>query len=92
MASGDEIRLLTQLFVPDESKPIAPEAAKYLLSLSFSQRDRDRFTELSGKANEGTLSPEEAWELEAMDNIRHLLIQMKARARLALKKSAEVAA
>lgn len=92
MANSSEIELLTHLFVPDNSKPLAPDAARYLLSLSFSQRDRDRFTALSSKANDGTLSADEHRELEAMDNIRHLLIQLKARARAAVKDVGEVAA
>ena len=50
--------------VQTPKEPISPEAARYLLSIDFSEADRSRMQELMDKSNEGALTPDEDAELE----------------------------
>lgn len=67
--------------------PLAPEAARYLLSIDFSEADQARIQELMDKSNEGALVPEEKAELDGYVNIANVLSVMHSQARVALKKS-----
>ena len=68
--------------------PIAPEAARYLLSIDFSEADHARMQELMDKSNEGALVPEEKAELDGYVNIANVLSVMHSQARVALNKPA----
>ncbi len=61
---------------------LAPELARYLLSLDFPPADRARYAELSAKAQEGRLSQEEQMELDDFLNVNDFftIVQVKARA------------
>ena len=61
------------------------EVARYLLSLDFCQRDRDRMHELAAKAREGTLTPAEQHEAESYECIGHLIALWRSKARKSLK-------
>ena len=67
--------------------PIAPEAARYLLSIDFSEADHARMRELMDKSNEGDLVPDEKAELDGYVNIANVLSVMHSQARTALRKS-----
>ena len=43
--------------------------------------------ELSAKAREGTLTPDEKTEIDSYEKVGHLLSLLKARAKVALQKS-----
>jgi hypothetical protein len=67
--------------------PIAPEAARYLLSIDFSETDDARMRDLMDKSNEGALIPDEKAELDGYVNIANVLSVMHSQARAALRKS-----
>ncbi len=58
--------------------------AQYILSLDFPKEDRDRYQELSAKADEGLLSLEEKSELEEFLNVNDFLATVQAKARRSL--------
>jgi hypothetical protein len=68
-------------------EPISPEAARYFLSIDFSDSDRSRMQELMEKSNEGALTSEEDAELDSYVNIANVLSVMHSRARVALRCS-----
>lgn len=65
--------------------PISPEAARYLLSIAFSEADHSRMQTLMDKSNEGSLTFDEAEELDGYVNIANVLSVMHSRARVALR-------
>ena len=67
--------------------PIAPEAARYFLSIDFSETDHTRMRDLMDKSNEGALMPDEKAELDGYVNIANVLSVMHSQARAALRKS-----
>ena len=67
--------------------PIGPDAARYLLSLDFTEADHARMQKLMDKSNEGTLTSGEEAELDGYVNIANVLSVMHSQARLALSKS-----
>jgi hypothetical protein len=82
-----ELAIWERVFVPDP-RHITAKQASYLLEVRFPQPDLDRINELSAKADEGTLDPEEQVELERYVHIGHLLSILKARIRGRVKKTA----
>jgi hypothetical protein len=64
------------------------EVAREMLKFSFPPDDRDRYRELSAKAQDGVLSEEERSELEDYLNVDDLLIMLKAKAEASLRGSA----
>ncbi len=82
---SSEMAILARILQP-EHRELGPEEARYVLTLEFDQRDLDRMNELAAKAREGSLSSKEGEDLESYRQIGYLLAQMKARARIALKK------
>ena len=68
-------------------EPISPDAARYLLSIDFSEADHARMQELMDKSNEGALTSDETAELDGYVNIANVLSVMHSQARVALRKS-----
>src|SRR5271169_6344462 len=68
-------------------EPLLPEAARYLLSIDFSEADHARMQELMDKSNEGTLTSDEDAELDGYVNISNVLSVMHSRARVALRSA-----
>lgn len=64
---------------------LAPEEARVLLRWSLSPADRDRVRDLSGKASEGLLTPDESDELDSYLTVGSALEFLKAKARLSLR-------
>jgi hypothetical protein len=75
-----ELAIWERVFVPDPRR-ITPDQARYLLEARFSQADLDRINELSAKAGEGILKPDEKAELERYVHVGHLLSILKAKIR-----------
>lgn len=71
---------------------LAPESARAVLSIRFASDDEERMRELMDKNNRGTLSPEEAAEMEAFRRIGAFLAIAQAKARLALQDGNEPSA
>ncbi len=82
-----ELAIWERVFVPDPRR-ITPAQARYLLEVRFPQADLDRISELSSKANKGTLEAHEKLELERYVHVGHLLSTLKAKIRGRLKKAA----
>jgi hypothetical protein len=81
-----ELAIWERVFVPDPRR-ITPDQARYLLQVRFPQADLDRINELSAKADDGRLGPEEKVELECYIHVGHVLSILKAKIRGRLKKT-----
>lgn len=78
-----EIFNTTTLFrrvIEPETGSLAPEVARYVKDLDFKPDDHARFETLSAKAQDGTLSPQEADELNGFLHIDSLLTIMRLKA------------
>jgi hypothetical protein len=64
----------------------SPMAARALLKLKFSDRDRRRMAELSAKARSGKLTAKEGSEAEAYERLGCLLDILHSRARGVLRQ------
>lgn len=69
------------------SGPLPPEVASYVLRLGLHDVDRNRMGELAGKAQDGSLDPDERAELEAYSHAAAFLTILQSRARLSLRSS-----
>jgi hypothetical protein len=67
-------------------------AANEILKLHLAEADQQRARELSGKANSGRLTSEEAQELDHYLNVGRALEFLKAKARLSLRDASSQAA
>src|SRR5689334_7167342 len=67
--------------------PVSPDAARYLLSIDFSETDQARMQELMDRSNDGILTAEEEAEFDSYLHIANLLTLMHSQARLALRKT-----
>ena len=83
-APNTEAAILSRIIEFDPA-PSNPDVAKYLLSMRLPPADEDRVNELSAKARAGTLSLNEAEELDSYLHIGRLLAVMQSRARRFLK-------
>ncbi len=66
---------------------LSPEAARELMRLHLADDDAERVRELSGKANAGSLNPDEEKELDYYLNVGRALEFLKAKARLSLHEN-----
>ena len=79
-----EAAILKRLIDPD--KPTLPlAAAKAILAIDFSPADKERMRQLSARAREGTLSPDEQDEINGYERVGHLLNILQSKARRSLK-------
>ena len=82
----DPVNILQRVLVPD-GMSMSTELARYLAGLNFSTSDHDRFQELSDKSTEGTLTLEEANELDGYLHIDRVLGVLRLRAQRELTVS-----
>lgn len=73
--------------ISPENGNLSRDAAESILSLSFPEGDRERMNELAEKARAGTLSDDDAAELENYRHVGRLLEILKSKARLSLQKN-----
>ena len=73
--------------VKPERADLSPEAARAILKLDFDADDHRRMEELSAKAQQGTLTPEERAELEEFVRVGLELSVLQSKARLSLKRA-----
>jgi hypothetical protein len=84
-----EVAILNRVIEP--GKPtFSPESARDILALDFTQEDKERMHQLSVKAQEGTLTPDEETAITNYERIGHLIniLQSKARRSLKLRRGA----
>jgi hypothetical protein len=74
----------SRIIAPTEGD-LPAEAARYFLTLSFTQRDRDRYAELARKEH-FELGAEEISELETLVAANTFLMLLQAKARLSLNR------
>lgn len=68
---------------------LAPDAARYFLSMKFSEADHARMQDLMDKSSEGALTADEAAELDGYVNVANVLAVMHSRARVALRSAGQ---
>jgi hypothetical protein len=81
---SNEAAIVGRLIKPDHGD-FSPETARELLSIRFDDDDQARMRELSLKAQEGTLSPDEQAEIENYRRVGYWLGILWSKARLSLK-------
>jgi hypothetical protein len=79
-----EVAIFSRILDHDQAK-LPAAAARAILALEFPQADKDRMRQLSAKAREGTLTPDEQAEINSYERAGHILSLMKSKARLSLK-------
>ena len=71
---------------------LEPALADFVLSLKFSDRQREQYDELSLRAQEGQLTPQEEEVLDEFLSAETFLIVLKAKARRSLSPNNQSAA
>ncbi len=69
-----------------ERADMPPEAARFMLTLGFTDADNSRMTDLSAKASTGSLSETESQEIDTYLLLSDFLAILKSKARLSLKR------
>lgn len=80
-----EAAIFSRLFANGHDE-LSVTAARFILSLDFSDEDKARAHELAVKNQEGKLSSEEWQELENYMRVDTLVSILQSKARMALKK------
>ena len=83
-STGYEVAILSRVLGKDEHE-MPPASARYLLSLGFSRRDKERMHDLALRNQEDGLTREEKQELAAYAKTGTVLSILKSKARRALK-------
>jgi hypothetical protein len=78
-----EANILARVIAPAE-EGLSPEAARSILRWKFPQADVEQMTNLSQKANAGTLTSEEQEELDSYERVGHLVAIVQSKARCCL--------
>lgn len=66
---------------------LSPALAQYVLSLAFTDRLKERYRELSDKAQSGTLTPAEEAELDEYLSTDVFISILQSKARVSLKNN-----
>jgi hypothetical protein len=84
VTTNSEAAIWTRVIDP-VNNGLSPKAARSLLGLRFSERDKARMNELAQKNHEGHLSGAERQELEAYVKVGDVLSLIHLKARKSLK-------
>jgi hypothetical protein len=84
VAADIPLDLWERVLIPADAA-LAPEAARYFLTLDFTPADHARMADLSDRAAEGTLTPAEREELAGYVRVGHRLALLQSKARVALR-------
>lgn len=79
-----EAAILDRIVHPDQPT-FSPDAARGILELDFDQADKARMRELSAKAREGTLTPDEQAAINNYERVGHFLNILQSKALRSLK-------
>lgn len=85
MVMNTQTAIFGRLLAP-ERNDLVPEAARFILGLSFGGADVERMNELASKARDGALSSEELEELNEYRRAGDILALMQAKARRSLSQ------
>lgn len=83
--TAESASIFSRVIAPDVGS-LPPDLARYVLSLDFRPEDHARYEALSAKAQEGTLTPQEADELDGYLHVDSLLSIMRLKADRSLRK------
>jgi phosphoribosyl 1,2-cyclic phosphodiesterase len=83
--------IVGRVITPD-TEHFPPEVAKFFLGLELKQSDHDRMQDLGVKANRGTLTADEARELDSYLDVCLALGILKSKSRLSLRSTSAPAA
>jgi hypothetical protein len=76
---------ILQRVIGSERGTLAPELARYVLTLEFPPADQARYAELADRAQQGTLTAQEQIELDEYLNVNDFLAIVQSKARTSLK-------
>jgi len=79
------LELLDVLFRPSDGG-FSEELSRFVLSLHFTDAQKDRYLELAEKVTQAPLTTEEQEELESFVYINHILGVLQSKARLSLRR------
>lgn len=82
---------ILERIIDPERGDFPPELARQVLKFHFPPADHARYVELSGKAQQGTLTESERAALEDYVNVNDLLIILKAKAEASLRQHSSAA-
>jgi hypothetical protein len=85
LSPGKTASAIWSRVVKPERANLSPDAARAILELKFDESDLRRADELSEKARQGTLTPEERAEIEEFIRVDHELAVLKSKARMSLR-------
>jgi len=79
------LELLDELFKPGEGG-FSEELSRFILSIHFTDVQKNRYLALAEKVTQENLTPEEQNELESFVCVNEILSLMQAKARLSLRR------
>ncbi len=85
VTTNDEAAILSRVIMPDDGD-MPMEAAKAILRLKFSPKDKARMHQLAVKNQDGELTPAEEKEIASYRHMGYFLDLMHSKARLSLKR------
>jgi hypothetical protein len=86
-AIAQDAEILKRVIQPNQ--PTLPEAvAREFLAFGFDEKDRQRMSELSEKARQGTLTEEESLEADGYERVGSLIGILQSKARQSLLHAA----
>jgi hypothetical protein len=83
-AGTSELAIFSRVLEPEKAT-LSSAAARAILDLTFSEADMNRMQQLSAKAREGSLSPDERVEIDNYELVGHIISLMKSKARRSLR-------
>jgi hypothetical protein len=81
-----EAHIWARLIQAQKEDP-SQEVARYLLSIGFEERDRERMQQLGDRSELGTLTDEERAEFDGYLHVGNLLAVIQSKARAALRRT-----
>ena len=82
---GLSFELLERMLKPHEGG-LSEELSRYILSLHFTDAEKQRYLELADKVDQGPMTPEEQQELENFVELNEFLTLIQSKARLSLRR------
>jgi hypothetical protein len=86
LSPNREAHIWARLMQAQRDDP-SQEVARYLLSIGFGDRDRDRMQQLADRSESGTMTDEERAEFDSYLHVGNLLAVIQSRARVALLRN-----
>jgi hypothetical protein len=81
-----EAHIWARLMQAQKEDP-SQDVARYLLSIGFEERDRERMQQLGDRSELGTLTDEERAEFDGYLHVGNLLAVIQSKARAALRRT-----